>query len=200
MYAYNISHSREQRLSQNLAQGNHTLRVEANGGEGLLQLAWIQPQGGELETIPTWALYHAPQVASQGLLGAFYEGDGWEGEPALQRIDPFIDAYFHLLPLERPYSVVWSGEIEIPQDGLYSFGLDVNGQAQLFIDGELGVDAPEPTKYVDGSLNLEKGRYDLSLFFLDNVSGWSLHLYWTPPGEGQQIIPSTALFPGQAPE
>lgn len=200
MYAYNISHSREQRLSQTLAQGNHTLRVEANGGEGLLQLAWIQPQGDELETIPTWALYHAPQVVSQGLLGAFYECSSWEGEPALQRIDPFIDAYFHLLPLERPYSVVWSGEIEIPQDGLYSFGLDVNGQAQLFIDGELVVDAPEPTKYVDGSLNLEKGRYDLSLFFLDNVSGSSLHLYWTPPGEGQQIIPSTALFPGQAPE
>ena len=190
----------EQRSSPTLAQGNHALRIQANGGEGLLQMSWSQPQGGEPVTIPAWALYHAPRVASQGLLGAFYEGGDWRGAPALERIDPFIDAYFHLIPLERPYSVVWTGEIEIPQDGLYSFGLELNGQAQLFIDGQLVVNASEPAEYVEGSLNLEAGRYDLSLPFIDNVSGSRLSLYWTPPGQERQIIPSEALFPGQAPE
>ena len=190
----------EQRLSKTLAQGNHALRIEAKSDEGLLRLAWRQPQGGETQTIPSWALYHAPQVASQGLLGEFYEGGNWGTAPVLQRIDPSIDTYFHMIPLARPYSVVWRGEIEIPQDGQYAFGLEVNGQAQLFIDGQLVVDASQPTDYLEGSLNLEAGRYDLFLPFLDNVNGSRLRLYWTQPGQGRQIIPSEALIPGHAPE
>lgn len=190
----------EQRLSQTLAQGNHALRIVANSGEGLLRLAWSQPHGGEPETIPAWALYHGPQVASRGLLGAFYEGGDWSAAPALQRIDPLIDAYFHLIPLKRPYSVVWTGEIEIPEDGSYAFGLEVNGRAQLFINGELVVDASEPTDYLEGSLNLEAGRYDVLLPFMDDVNGSRLHLYWTPPGQERQIIPSEALIPGLSSE
>jgi hypothetical protein len=189
----------EHRLNQKLAQGNHTLRLLAEGGEGLLRLAWIQPIGGEPETIPSWALYHAPFVASQGLLGTFYAGGEWEAAPAMQRIDPFIDAYFHLIPMERPYGVLWTGQIEIPQGGPYAFGLEVNGQAQLFIDDQLVVDASEPTNYLEGNINLDPGRHDLRLQFLDNSGGSRLHLYWTPPGQERQIIPAEVLFPGLPP-
>ena len=162
----------------------------------MLRLTWIGPQGGEPETIPAWALYHAPLVASQGLLGTFYEGGDWDAEPALQRIDPFIDAYFHLIPMERPYGALWTGQIEIPEDGPYAFGLEVNGQAQLFIDGQLVVDAAEPTNYLEGNINLGAGRHEIRLQFLDNVGGSRLHLYWTPPGQERQIIPTGVLFPG----
>ena len=186
----------EQRLDRALAEGNHALRLQVRGGDGLLRLTWIGPQGGEPETIPAWALYHAPLVASQGLLGTFYEGGDWDAEPALQRIDPFIDAYFHLIPMERPYGALWTGQIEIPEDGPYAFGLEVNGQAQLFIDDQLVVDAAEPTNYLEGNINLGAGRHEIRLQFLDNVGGSRLHLYWTPPGQERQIIPTGVLFPG----
>jgi hypothetical protein len=135
-------------------------------------------------------------VAVQGLLGSFYEGGDWQSEPALQRIDPFIDAYFHLIPLARPYGVIWSGQIEIPESGSYAFGLEVNGQAQLFIDDQLLVDAAESTPYLEGNIDLDAGRHDLRLQFLDDVGGSRLHLYWTPPGQERQIVPSEMLFPG----
>jgi hypothetical protein len=189
----------EQYLALTLAQGNHALRLSAEGGEGLVRLSWIRSLTGELETIPAWALYHAPEVASRGLLGTFYEGGEWAGEPALQRIDPYIDAYFHLIPLQRPYGVVWSGQIEVPETGEYAFGLNVNGRAQLFIDEQLVVDASEPTPYLEGAINLDAGRHDLRLQFLDDVGGSRLHLYWTPPGKEQHIIPSEVLFPGPPP-
>jgi len=179
----------------NLAQGNHTLRLQAEGGEGIMRLSWIRPLGDGLETIPARTLYHGPDVNSQGLLGSFYEGADYATEPALQRIDPYIDAYFHLIPLERPYGVIWSGQIDIPQNGEYAFGLEVNGQAQLYIDDQLVVNAPEPTPYIEGAINLDAGRHDLRLQFLDNVSGSRLHLYWTPPGGEQQIVPNEVLFP-----
>ncbi len=186
----------EQQQMRTLAQGNHSLRLLANDGEGLLNLAWVRPSGGEPETIPAWALYHAPMVATRGLLGTFYAGGDWGAIPALQRVDPFIDAYFHLIPLDRPYGVVWTGEIEIPESGQYNFGLRVNGQAQLFIDDQLIVDASESTEYLEGSINLDPGRHLLRLQFLDNVGASRLHLYWTPPGQNSQIIPSEVLFPG----
>ncbi len=185
----------EHRLDRPLAEGNHALHISAEGDQGLMRLAWIQPGSDAPETIPAWALYHAPLVASRGLLGAFYGGGDWNAEPALQRIDPFIDAYFHLIPLPRPYGVIWTGQIDIPEDGAYAFGLEVNGQAQLYIDDQLVVDAPEPTTYLEGFIDLDAGRHDLRLQFLDDVGGSRLHLYWTPPGQGRQIIPSEVLFP-----
>jgi hypothetical protein len=186
----------EQSLSRTLAKGNHGLRVRAEAGGGIVRLAWTRPSAGGPETIPAWALYHGPEVAVQGLLGSFYEGGDWQSEPALQRIDPFIDAYFHLIPLARPYGVIWSGQIEIPESGSYAFGLEVNGQAQLFIDDQLLVDAAESTPYLEGNIDLDAGRHDLRLQFLDDVGGSRLHLYWTPPGQERQIVPSEMLFPG----
>ncbi len=185
----------EQRLSRSLAKGNHTLRLQAEGGDGRLRLAWARPSGDQLETIPAWHLYHGHQVASQGLLGSFYEGGDFQSEPALQRIDPFIDAYFHLIPLERPYGVIWSGQIEIPEAGDYGFGVEVNGRAQLLVDDQLVVDAPGATGYQEGIIDLDAGRHDLRLQFLDDVGGSLLRLYWTPPGQARQIIPSDVLFP-----
>jgi hypothetical protein len=35
---------------------------------------------------------------------------------------------------------------------------------------------------------------------MDDVNGSRLHLYWTPPGQERQIIPSEALIPGHSSE
>lgn len=189
----------EHRLTQTLAQGNHTLRIQAESGDGVLRLAWIDPQDGQQETIPAWNLYHAPEVASQGLLAAFYEGGDWEAPPALERIDPVVDAYFHLTPLNRPYGAIWSGQIEAPQDGSYAFGLEVNGMAKLYVDDELILEASGPPEYKETMVDLSAGRHDLRLQFLDDVGGSRLHLYWTPPGQERRIIPGDALIPARQP-
>ncbi|MFN8459646.1 MAG: glycosyltransferase family 39 protein [Anaerolineae bacterium] len=83
----------EQLTGLPLAQGNHSLRIRAAVAPGQVAFSWQPPR--ESETIvPTWALY-VPPVLNHGLLGTFYANDRWEGQPALQRIDPFLDTYFH---------------------------------------------------------------------------------------------------------
>ena len=185
----------EQTIDLQLSQGNHTLRVRAAGGEGLARLAWRSNPEGDFETIPASDLYLSPPVFSNGLVGSYYEGGDWDAQPAFVRIDPFIDMYFHIIPLPRPYGVEWEGEIEIPTTGEYEFGLRVNGEAQLFINDELVVDASQPTEYMGAKINLVEGRNRLRLRFLDYLGASRIHLYWTKPGDVQSIVPSAVLFP-----
>jgi hypothetical protein len=174
---------------------NHTLHIQAADGEGELRLAWRRRPDAAFETVPRWAFYHAPVVTSNGLLGTYYAGTERQSAPALMRIDPFIDTYFHLIPLSRPYSVDWTGAIDIPSTGEYAFGLKVRGRAQLFIDDQLVVDAPEPSDYVQGTINLEAGQHALHLYYLDYLSYSRLHLYWTPPHSEQEVVPAHVLIP-----
>jgi hypothetical protein len=178
-----------------LAQGNHTLLIRAGSGEGTVRLSWRGGTEGDFEAIPAEYLYLSPPIFSHGLVGSYYEMGDWEADPAIVRIDPFIDMYFHLTPLPRPYGVEWKGEIEIPTTGEYEFGLRVTGDAQLYINDELVVDAAGPTEYLGGRIQLIAGRNKLRLRFLDYLGASRIHLYWTKPGSVQTIIPSEVLFP-----
>jgi len=178
-----------------MPQGNHSLHIQAASGEGELQLAWRRTQEEPFETVPAWALYHAPQVTSNGLLGTYYPGSEQRSAPELMRIDPFIDTYFHLIPLERPYSVDWTGAIEIPSPGEYVFELKVRGRAQLYIDDQLVIDAPEPSDNVQGAITLDTGLHSLHLYYHDYLGFSRFHFYWTPPGAEREVVPTHVLIP-----
>ncbi|MFB0533767.1 MAG: PA14 domain-containing protein [Anaerolineae bacterium] len=178
-----------------LAEGNHALRVRAVGAEGRLRLQWRAP-GDEETLVPTWALYRPP-VTNNGLLGTYYQNLDWAGPPALARIDPILSMYFHITPLPRPYTVEWQGVISIPYAGVYAFGLESIDDSHLYIDGRLVVEATEPNVYSEGSVELMEGFHDIRLRYTDR-SGYShINLYWTPPGQGRQIVPSQNLYPPQ---
>jgi hypothetical protein len=190
----------EHRAKLTLAQGKHRLRLRATSGQGALRLSWRQGQDAPFETVPAWALYQPALVDTHGLLATYYVGADREAPPALVRIEPQIDRYIHRIPFERPYAVDWTGAIEIPASGDYTFQLWHRGQAKLFIDNQLVVDAPGPEGYAEGTIDLEAGRHGLRLEFLDHLDNSRIHLYWTPPGEGMKVVPSDVLSPfGQAP-
>jgi hypothetical protein len=176
-----------------LAQGNHRIRLRAEAGVGQVALYWQPPGLGE-ELIPAWALY-APPIANHGLLASFYTNNNWEGQPALQRIDPFLDTYFHLIPFNRPYTVEWSGSLIAPQTGIYHLALRVVQEAELFIDGQHLLTTLEPNQITEASLSLEAGLHNLRLRYRDSVDRSRVHLYWQPPNGTFEPIPSEFLWP-----
>jgi sugar lactone lactonase YvrE/4-amino-4-deoxy-L-arabinose transferase-like glycosyltransferase len=178
-----------------LAKGNHALRVRAVGAEGRLRLQW-RPPGGEETVVPTWALYRSP-VTNNGLLGRYYQNLDWAGPPALVQIDPSLSLYFHITPLPRPYTVEWQGVIAIPHAGVYAFGLESIDDSHLYVDGRLVVEATEPNDYREGSVELATGFHDIHLRYTDRSGHSHINLYWTPPGQGRQIVPSQNLYPPQ---
>ncbi|MBN1219279.1 MAG: glycosyltransferase family 39 protein [Anaerolineae bacterium] len=183
-----------------LPQGNHTLRLRAKSAPGQVALYWQPPAQSEA-AIPQWALY-TPPITNHGLLGTFYPNDHWEGQPALQRVDPFLDTYFHFIPLNRPYTVEWVGWLDVPQAGLYQLGLRAVPEAQLFLDGQLLVTTMGLDEYTQNTINLDQGLHDIMVRFRDNVDRSRLHLYWGRPDGRFGPIPSNYLWPplGQKPE
>lgn len=184
-----------------LAEGNHQIRIRAEAGEGQVALYWQRPDQTQEALVPTWALYSTP-VTNHGLRGSFYANTDWSGQPVLQRIDPFLDTYFHLIPLKRPYSVEWEGSLVAPQSGLYRLGLRAVQQAELFVDGRSLVVTPGPDQYAEAEVTLEAGLHNLMVRYLDTVDRSRIHLSWIPPSGSFEAIPSDYLWPpmGKYPE
>jgi sugar lactone lactonase YvrE len=103
--------------------------------------------------------------------------------------------YFHFTPLPRPYSVEWRGSLDVPQSGLYRLGLRTVPQAQLYLDGNLLVNAATPNEYFDAAVTLEPGLHDLVVRYQDNTDRSRIHLYWTRPNGQFEPIPSQNLWP-----
>lgn len=183
----------EQLTGLPLAQGNHSIRVLAEGGPGQVALFWQQPGKGET-FVPQWAFY-APPITNHGLLATFYPNDRWQGRPVLQRIDPFLDMYFHFTPLPRPYTVEWAGSLDAPQSGLYRLGLRAVPEAQLSLDGKLLLTTLAPNQNIEAAVTLEAGLHDLSVRFKDNTDRSSIYLTWTTPAGVREPIPSQNLWP-----
>jgi 4-amino-4-deoxy-L-arabinose transferase-like glycosyltransferase len=185
-------------IVRSLALGNHDLRLRAVGGRGSVQLWWQPPQQDKEETIPTWALYRAP-IGAYGLLGKYYPNSDWQGAPALERIDPILNVYFHLTPLPRPYSVEWTGTLDVPESGVYGLGLRAVDEARLYIDDEPLVAAVSPDSYTEVLVDLQAGPHKLRITYQDLSDRSRIHLYWTPPGRETEIIPSQYLWPTATP-
>ncbi len=180
-----------------LAQGNHRLRVRALGGTGQVSLLWQRP-GYQAEVVPSWAFYRPP-VTNHGLQGNYYANTNWDGTPALAKIDPFLDMYFHITPLPRPYTVEWSGVLAAPQGGTYTLGLRAIDWAQLHIDGQLAVETTGPDALTQAALTLDQGLHDLRLRFKDTTGRSRLHLLWQPPGQAELLaIPAHYLWPSRS--
>jgi hypothetical protein len=159
--------------------GNHTLRLRAIGGSGQNASVVAPPRR---KRRCQRALY-SPPVSNSGLLGKYYTSPDWQGAPALERIDPTLNLYFHLTPLPRPYSVEWTGTLNVPQSGRYELGLRAVDQARLYLDGQLAVDASVPDEVTQALLELAAGPHDLRITYQDLTGRSRIHLYWTRRGE-----------------
>lgn len=179
-----------------LAEGNHALRIRAVGAMGAMDFYW-QPPGMAPQIVPMSALYLNPPVTNNGLLGRYFPNANWQGEPALMKIDPSLGLYFHITLLPRPYTVEWSGKLNVPTAGTYAFGLESIDDSWLYINDKLVVEAHVGNQYQQGQITLQAGLHDIRVRYTDK-SNWShINLFWSPPGKPRQIIPAAYLLPPQ---
>lgn len=183
-----------------LAEGNHPIRmrtvVDDPADPGRFAWLWRPPDRGP-EIMPGTVLYSSP-VRNNGLLGRYFPNGDWSGGEAFARIDPQLDLYFHNPPLARPYTVEWTGKLAIPEPGDYRFGLQSIDESTLWIDGQEITASTVPNMYADGSVTLEPGLHDIRVRFGDRTAHTNIHLYWSPPWGGNEIVPAEVLFPPQA--
>lgn len=168
-------------VSVRLAQGNHAMKITPPDTPlEMVQNAIRQP-------VPSWMLYHEP-VGNYGVRAAFYNNPNWEGEPVRVETHPFIHQYIHILPMMRPYSVTYSGQLYIPGDGEYTLGLSARDYAQLWLDGQRVLETEVPGQRVTLTLTDAQGWHDIEVRRQDLTEATSIYLQWFD-AERNEFVP-----------
>jgi len=142
--------------------------------------------------------------AGTGLKGDYFNNKTLTAPATLSRVDPAVNFQW-AAGAPAPgvnadsYSVRWSGKMEAPVAGAYTFFTRSDDGVRLWIDGKLLINHwNDHSPYTDQSVpvTLAAGqRYDIQLEFYENSGVATMQLYWSYPGQGEQIIPTARLFP-----
>ena len=124
----------------------------------------------------------------QGLVARYYEGEDWQGQPAIERREARLDVDWSAdPPLPLPFSAEWEGVLYVPRYGAYVMGISAPGEAEVLID-----EYPVLEEAAEHTIMLAKGNHALRVRAV-GASG-RVKVYWQPPGESRQPLPAWALY------
>ncbi|MFF4086492.1 LamG-like jellyroll fold domain-containing protein [Streptomyces nigra] len=93
----------------------------------------------------------------------------------------------------------WTGQIEAPATGNYTFYAIGDNGFRLFIDGEPVIDHWEPDwdkEQTSAKIHLEAGeKHDFRLEMFQDFGGANMFLRWSGPGIAKQLVPMSAFTP-----
>ena len=136
-----------------------------------------------------------------GIKGEYYNNTDFSGDPALTRIDPQINFDWGLgvpdeaITNEDSFSIRWTGELEIPASGEWTFWINTEDTFRLWVNGQLLIDENTVgvVGWFDGTINLEAGFYPIVMEQLDTGNIAQAKLLWQGPlVPVRQIIPQGA--------
>ena len=136
-----------------------------------------------------------------GLKGEYF-GDKDFRQRKLSRVDRRIDFNWGGakpagpdLPAEN-FAVRWTGRIEAPRTGTYTFHATSDDGARLWVAGRQIINdwtEHAPTERT-GQVKLTAGRKaDLKLEYFNGTGEGSIRLEWSGPGIGRQVVPTDRL-------
>jgi GH35 family endo-1,4-beta-xylanase len=122
--------------------------------------------------------------------------------PALVRIDPTINFNWAAGSPSgsigsNTFSARWSGEIESQFTETYSFIVNANDGARLWVNGQLLIDEFESGSISDqtASIDLIAGRrYDIQLEYRENTGNASVSLEWSSDSLAREVVPQSRLY------
>lgn len=141
-----------------------------------------------------------PPTLATGLNYAFYEKHTHSiprayGSLKASGIAPGFD--LSARTRDRSYAFQFTGYIDIPRSGIYTFHLKSDDGSRLTISGREVVDndyiRDEPMER-SGTVALARGKHPMKLEYFVWISKPHLELYWEGPGIDQQPVPTSAYF------
>jgi serine/threonine-protein kinase len=134
-----------------------------------------------------------------GLVGTYYNGRNF-GEQRLRRIDATIDFSWadrspHPDVRRNNFSVRWEGFIAIPRSGRYTFIVNSDDGARMWIAGQELFNDWRDRAAADSSkeITLKKDYYPVKIEYYDAGGHASVRLLWSIGGQ-RQVIPAKYLF------
>ena len=136
----------------------------------------------------------------------FYHGS-WDKMPDFSKLEPkktgvLANGLFDLSPRDRNdnFGFSFTGEIDCPKEGKYSFTTSSDDGSLLLIDGELVVnnDGIHGVKSASGSVKLKEGKHQIEVRFFEKGGGEELSVAWSGPGIKKQALSRKAPGGGGA--
>ncbi len=128
-----------------------------------------------------------------------FEGN-WSKLPDFDRLNPVAagtTSKFDLGLAKRKDHVGlrFTGYVEVPRDGVYTFSTSSDDGSRLLIGSFLVVDndGVHGTTEVSGSIELKKGKHAITVEWFEAAGGEELQVRYEGPGIGKGPIPAAAL-------
>ncbi len=150
---------------------------------------------------------HAPvkkrkRSLAPGLKYAYYEGDFSDELPDFSTLTPLrtgIALHSHPDSLERRmdhFALSYTGFIEIPREGIYTFYTRSDDGSQLFIHEELVVDnnGSHSARVRRGHVALQAGLHPIRVTYFEDFLGETLEIGYEAEGLPLRPIPFAELF------
>ena len=141
----------------------------------------------------------APGSVQQGLRCDYYEGE-WKALPDFATLTPKSTTItpgiaFPAQRAEDRFALRFTGLIEAPASGLYTFWTASDDGSQLLIDDQLVVDNGGMHGVIErsGAVGLLAGKHRIEVRYFEVGGGESLDASWQGPRMEKGIIPATAL-------
>jgi hypothetical protein len=144
--------------------------------------------------------------AGTGLTGRYYN-DATTGARfsnlALTRTDASVNFSWSGTPASGVqsdhFSVRWTGQVQVPITGTYTFGTTSDDGVRLWVNGQRiinGWNNQSASVNTSAGITLTAGvRYNIRVDFYERTGAAQIQLRWTPPGQAETVIPTTHLFP-----
>ena len=97
---------------------------------------------------------------------------------------------------QREFGYNFEGFINVPETGVYTFWLEANDGAILYLNGTLIIDndGGHRAQTLDSKIGLKKGWHPIHVDYCQNGLAKSLVLEWEGPGVSKQQVPAGVLF------
>ena len=201
------------------------MEVHDTGGLSQAKLFWSSARQSK-EIVPQSQLYSAPETTivgppsgnGTGLRGRYYRGGDTAYAltlpyPVVERIDPTIDFAwrygipYYSLPGDN-FSIRWEGYVQPQYDGDYTFTLQADDSARLWVEESPIYDNMPPliergnntsTQY-SAVKTLQRGHlYRIRVDYAQGGGDSFIYLRWSHPSLYKQIIPQSQLYPPSTP-
>lgn len=143
-----------------------------------------------------------PAGSGSGLLGQYYRGKGFR-ELRLSRTDAMVNFDWGAgspdpsVPADQ-FSVRWSGWIQPPVTGQFTFFVTADDGLRLWIDNQLIIDfwIDQGATERSGTASLRADhKHDIRLEYYENGGSATCRLAWSGPGVSKAVVPAARLYP-----
>ena len=204
--------SREKSGSIGLKAGKHAIRVgfTQQTGDNSLSVSYSGP-GISKRAIPSAISYKIadgllpavnPSNIVNGIDYKYYEASDFTVVPDFSKLSPVktgtVTHYDNIYIADRPedFAVNFSGFIDVPADGQYTFYTSSDDGSKLYIDNQLVVnnDGEHSLRERSGTIGLKAGKHAISVGYFQRKAIASLSASYSGPGISKQAIPSTVCY------